>query len=175
MNFHLTTTLIFALCVGSVALYVCNMTALRMGDPKTIQLATLDTIRCLMATNQDLNSRLIDANLRQHQETLQALVDIKTQIPQANTWLHDTFVFFISSFICAIVYQLARSTYYHVLMTSNACAELILMMERCQRLNFDRPTISDVVEFRKRLSRPLLSYCLCCCIRTRIDEEIEMI
>lgn len=175
MNFHLTTTLIFALCVGSVALYVCNMTALRMGDPKTIQLATLDAIRCLMANNQDLNARLIDANLRQHQETLQALADIQDRIPQANTWLHDIFIFFISSFICAIVYQLARCVFYYTLLKSKACAELILMMERCRRLNFNRPTTSDVVEFRKRLSRPLLSYCLCCCIRTRIAEEIEMI
>lgn len=168
------TTLFFALCVGSVALYVCNMTALRLGDPKTIQLATLDTIRCLMATNQDLNARLIDANLRQHQETLQALADIKNQIPQANTWFHDLLVFFISSVICTIVYQLVRCAYYYALLESKACAELILMMERCQRLNFNRPTNSDVVEFRKHLSRPLLSYCLCCCIRNRTDE-IEMI
>lgn len=168
------TTLFFALCVGSVALYVCNMTALRLGDPKTIQLATLDTIRCLMATNQDLNARLIDANLRQHQETLQALADIKNQIPQVNTWFHDLFVFFVSSVTCTIVYQLVRCAYYYALMKSKACAEFFLMMERCQRLNFDRPNNSDVVEFRKRLSRPLLSYCLCCCIRTRADE-IEMI
>lgn len=168
------TTMIFALCVGSVALYVCNMTALRLGDPKTIQLATLDSIRCLMATNQDLNARLIDANLQQHQETLQAILDVKNQIPRANSWLHDLFVFFVSSFICTILYQLLRCAYFYTLMKSDACAELILMMRRCQRLNFNRPTTSDVVEFRKRLSRPILSYCLCCCIRTRTDE-IEMI
>lgn len=174
MDFHLTTTLFFALCVGSVALYVCNMTALRLGDPKTIQLATLDTIRCLMATNQELNAKLIEANLQQHSETLQALADIKSQIPRANTWTHDLLVFFISSVTCTIVYQLLRCAWYYTLMKSRACAELILMMERIQRLNFNRPNISDVVEFRKHLSRPILSYCLCCCIRTR-TEEIEMI
>nr|BCP45662.1 hypothetical protein [Osugoroshi virus] len=174
MNFHLMTTLIFATCVGSVALYVCNMTALRMGDPKTIQLATLDTIRCLIDNNRDLNVRVIDANARQHQETLQALTDIKNQIPRANSWPHDLLVFFISSTICAILYQLLRCACYYTLVKSDACAELALTMERFRRLNFNRPTNRDVVEFRKHLSRPILTYCLCCCIRTR-SEEIEMI
>lgn len=174
MDFHLTTTLLFALCASSVALYVCNMTALRMGDPKTIQLATLDTIRCLIATNQDLNARLIDANLKHHQETLRTLTDIRDRQPRANSWPHDLLVFFISSLVCAVLYQLLRCAYYYVLMTSVACTELVLMMERCQRLDFNRPTASDVVEFRKHLSRPILSYCLCCCIR-RGTDEIEMI
>lgn len=168
------TTLIFAMCVGSVALYVCNMTALRMGDPKTIQLATLDTIKCLIAANQELNSQLIDANARQHTETLQALTDIKNLIPQANNWFYNILSFFISSLVCTILYQLVRCVYYYTLQKSYACAELALMMERCRGLNFNRPTSDDIVEFRKRLSRPILSYCLCCCIRTRTDE-IEMI
>lgn len=168
------TTLIFALCVGSVALYVCNKTALRMGDPKTIQLATLDTIKCLIAANQELNSKLVDANARQHTETLQALSDIKNLIPQANNWIDYTISFFISSFVCSILYQLVRCVYYYTLLKSYACAELALSMERCRGFDFDRPTSDDIVEFRKRLSRPILSYCLCCCIRTRADE-MEMI
>lgn len=174
MNFHLMTTLIFALCVGSVALYMCNMTALRMGDPKTIQLATLDTIKCLIAANQELNSKLLDANARQHTETLQALSDIKSLIPQANNWINNIISFFISTLVCSILYQLWRCVYYYTMLKSYACAELVLLMERCRGLNFDRPTPDDIVEFRKRLSRPILSYCLCCCIRTRTDE-IEMI
>lgn len=174
MNFHLMTTLIFACCVGSVALYVCNKTALRMGDPKTIQLATLDTIKCLIAANQELNSKLIDANARQHTETLQALSDIKNLIPRANNWIDYTITFFISSFVCSILYQLLRCVYYYTLLNSYACAELVLTMERCRGLNLSRPTPDEIVEFRKRLSRPLVSYCLCCCIRTR-TEEIEML
>lgn len=168
------TSMIFALSVGTVTLYVCNMTALRLGDPTTIQLATIDAIRCSSVTNEALLTRLIDAVDRQHRETLQALADIKNHIPRANDTISYIISFFISSFVCTVLYQLLRCVYYFTLMKSYACAEFVCSMERCRGFNFNRPTSDDIVEFRKRLSRPLLSYCLCCCIRTR-TQEIEMI
>lgn len=170
-NYLLALCSIFAVCVGTVAVLTCNTTRLELGDPMTYQQAIIDTIRCLISTNQELNKNVLDNNLEHHRETLQVLRDMSTA-PQANGWIYYFTSFLISTFTLYVIHQLVRTMKYLVLMRSDGLVRLAITGKRIVRLNLEPPTTQDIMDFRSNLSKPCLAYC--CNVRS-IAQELEMI
>lgn len=165
---------LFALSVANVALNVCKEVATRRSDPISYEEQKISIMKCLLAYQQDRDHKRLEfesnvliklGSIEQHQ------ID---NGPAMSDKIYNVFAILSFSFSCFMIFVwLLRTIHYLTSMRSEAYCYLYLTVRGFSQFKCIVPEQQDVVEYRNTISPPIMSKCLCCCVRTS-TEDFEM-
>lgn len=166
---------ISALCVANVALNVCKDVATRRSDPLSYEEQKISMLMCILSYQHDRDTQRIEFE----NAVVNKLNSIeKHQIdngPAISDRIYNIFALLSFIFSLAMIsVWLIRTIHYLAIMRSFMYCCLCLTVRGYTQFKCIIPEEQDVIEYRKTISPPVLSKCLCCCVRLPTREDIEM-
>lgn len=170
---HILVT-IFALCVAVVALNVCKDVATRRSDPFSYEDQKISLLKCLLTYQQLRDAKRIEFE----DKVLSKLDSMEHQIdngPAISDRIFNIFSIISFSFtLLMISVWLMKLIHYQAVMRSYMYCCFYLTVRGYTQFKCIIPEQQDVVEYRNNVSPPMLSKCICCCVRFPTREDIEM-
>lgn len=137
----------------------CNIPASDPDNARSVQLAQLAAIECLMKTSAQQNEHFVKLLKDQHSETIDAIKHIES----GNSYFDYLAYFFLSSFIIFIISEVKSVCVYYLYLKSKSCAEMFLLYnDFARKFISSRPTYVSVEDFRQSLTMPKSIKCFTC-------------